>query len=113
MMILTLLVTLSLVTTIKADQLDCSYESYDMIEQCIRDTGITRRTWRTCKGVEAFFNCVESINGNCAKNGRDLYNLLDIDYSQNEIRSNERCYHQKFDQYFNQDGQCSFEDFRE
>ena len=111
MMILTLLVTLSLVTRIKADQLDCSYESYDIIEQCIRDTGITRRTRRTCEGVEAYFNCVESIDGNCGKNGFNANWLLDV--SQTEIRSNAPCYHQKFDQYFNQDGQCSFEDVRQ
>ena len=110
-MILTLLVTLSLVTRIKADQPDCSYEDRHMIDQCFEDTGITWRTRRTCEGVEAYFNCVESINGNCGKNGFDASWLLDV--SQTEIRSNAPCYHQKFDQYFNQDGQCSFEDVRQ
>ena len=73
------------------------------------DNGVPKYT---CEEVEAYFNCVESINGNCAKYGPGLYSLLDIDYSQNEIRSNALCYHQKFDQYFNQDGQCSFKDFK-
>ena len=74
----------------------------------MRDTEVT---WYTCEQVEAAVNCIESINGNCGKSALVLSEYLDM--SPTEIQSNAPCYHQKFDQYFNQDGQCSFEDIRE
>jgi len=104
-----LLITLSLVTAMKTEQLDCSIEEEQQISRCQRKIdGVERYT---CEHLEAFINCIESINGNCAQDARIFLN--DLDMSRGEIRSNETCYHQKFDQYFNQDGQCSFEDIRQ
>ena len=58
-----------------------------------------------CEAVEAvFYNCIESFNANCGHLIPVVQPFLDV--SQTEIRSNAPCYHQKFDQYFNQDGQC-------
>jgi len=109
MMKTTLLITLSLVTAMKTEQLDCSIEEEQQISRCQRKIdGVERYT---CEHLEAFINCIESINGNCAQDARIFLN--DLDMSRGEIRSNETCYHQKFDQYFNQDGQCSFEDIRQ
>ena len=65
-----------------------------------------------CEAVEAvFYNCIESFNANCGHLIPVVQPFLDV--SPTEIRSNAMCYHQKFDQYFNQDGQCSYEDFKQ
>jgi len=65
----------------------------------------------SCEYLEAATNCIESINGKCLYLAPLVFGLLDV--SRTQIRSNEPCYHRKFDQYFNQDGQCSFEDIRQ
>jgi len=102
MMKTTLLITLSLVTAIKTEQLDCSIGDINQIDECIWDLdGVERYT---CEHLEAQINCIESTNGNC---GQSILPFRSF------YPSNEPCYHQKFDQYFNQDGQCSFEDFRQ
>ena len=78
------------------------------MSQCVMNTN---ETLYTCEQVEASYKCVESINGNCGKYGPWAFQFLNG--NQTEIRSNASCYQQKFDQYFNQDGQCSFEDFKQ
>merc|ERR1712029_240692 len=111
MLLPTLLVTISLVTTMKAEQLDCPFEDMDQIRGCVRGSEVTGNPY-ACEAVEAvFYNCIESFNANCGHLIPVVKPFLDV--SQTEIRSNAPCYHQKFDQYFNQDGQCSFEDVRQ
>ena len=70
---------------------------------------LPRNTWYTCGHLEAAIKCYESINPDCAKWILAGMDVVDYDY----IRSSDSCYDQKFDQYFNEDGMCSFADFKE
>ena len=74
---------------------------------------LPRNTWYTCGHLEAAIKCYESINPDCAKWIPAGMDVVDFDYSKGEIRSSDSCYDQKFDQYFNEDGMCSFADVKE
>merc|ERR1712012_981526 len=76
------------------------------ISRCMLDNRSTTRG--TCQRIEKVIQCVESINGDCAKNAF-LAGSLTLDYGRYEVYSNEPCFHQYFDEYFNQDGLCSFQ----
>ena len=80
------------------------------IRRCAYDNRSTPRG--TCQRIEKAIQCVESINGDCAKNAI-LAGDLTLDYGPNEVYSNEPCFHQYFDEYFNQDGLCSFQAAKE
>ena len=75
--------------------------------RCVLDgTGIDGLS--TCAGIETAIRCVNSINENCATNAI-FAGELTLNYNR-EIYADEPCFHQRFDDYFNQDGLCSFED---
>ena len=78
------------------------------IEQCVYDDDSKRGT---CARIETAVKCINSINENCATNAI-FAGSLTLNYGR-EVSSDEPCFHQRFDDYFNQDGLCSFEDFKE
>ena len=63
----------------------------------------------TCARIETAVRCVNSINENCATNALFAGDLT-LDYGPREVDSDEPCFHQRVDDYFNRDGVCSFED---
>ena len=66
----------------------------------------------TCAMLEAGIQCIDSINKDCFKNSILLGDLT-LDHGRSEIYSNQSCFYQRFDEYFNQDGLCSFQDVKE
>ena len=76
--------------------------------QCVLDDDPKLDRWGTCAGIETAIRCVNSINENCATNAI-FAGELTLNYGR-EIYTDEPCFHQLFDDYFNQDGLCSFED---
>jgi len=79
------------------------------IRKCVYD-GNSR--YGTCEGIEAAIRCTESINEDCAKSALFAGDLTLI-YSAREVYSNNTCFNQRFDEYFNQDGLCSFQDAKD
>ena len=74
---------------------------------------LPRNTRYTCGHLEDAINCYESVHPDCAKLIPAGSGVVDYDPRKGEIRSSDTCYDQKFDQYFNEDGMCSFADFKE
>ena len=80
------------------------------IVRCVLDgTGIDGLG--TCAAIETAIRCVNSINENCAASAI-FVGAFTLDYNAREVYSDEPCFHQRFDEYFNQDGLCSFEDVK-
>jgi len=66
----------------------------------------------TCAEIETAIRCVNSINENCAASAIFVGDLT-LDYNgYGKVYSDEPCFHQRFDEYFNQDGLCSFQDVK-
>merc|ERR1719323_1879940 len=81
-------------------------EDHRKIKNCVYVDDSKRGT---CARIETAVRCVNSINENCATNALFAGDLT-LDYGPREVDSDEPCFHQQFDEYFNQDGLCSFED---
>ena len=81
------------------------------IRDCVFDVEPSQRTERgTCQRLEKAITCVNTINGDCAKNAF-LAGGITLD---SRLRTNQsQCFSQRFDEYFNQDGLCSFQDVQE
>ena len=78
------------------------------IVQCVYD-GDSRRG--TCARIETVIRCLKSTNEHCATDA-PFVGELTLKYGEKEIYSDEPCFHQRFDEYFNKDGLCSFQDLK-
>ena len=79
------------------------------ISKCVREDD---SEWGTCAGIETAIRCANSTNDYCATNAI-FAGAITLSYGPREVSSDEPCFHQKFDEYFNQDGLCSFQDAKE
>ena len=110
MMIPTILITsLCLVAGIQSETGVCQREDYQNIQMCIREDD---SEIGTCARLENAIRCIKSTNEDCATNALFVGEFT-LDYGPSEVSSNESCFHQRFDEYFNQDGLCSFQDVKE
>merc|ERR1712012_726776 len=108
---LTLVAALLATSGIHAEEWNCSLDEFNEAIKC--EMNLPINTWYTCGHLEAAIKCYESINPDCAKWIPAGTDVVDYDYRKGEIRSSDSCYDQKFDQYFNEDGMCSFADFKD
>ena len=82
-----------------------------------------QKWWRNdkyekCQDLEGGINCAKEINEDCAKNAWFAFrgafgNGFLREDGPGAVTANETCIHQRFDEYFNQNGQCSYQDIKE
>ena len=88
-----------------------SFLKYDFIyriSDCI-DNEYGRRYDESCERLEVGINCTQTINENCTK---DAFFAKRLFVGGRLKQYKDSCYDQRFDQYFNQDGMCSFQDIK-
>ena len=78
------------------------------IKFCI-DNEYGRRYDEPCERLEVGINCTQTINENCTK---DAFFAKRLFVGGRLKHYKDSCYDQRFDQYFNQDGMCSFQDIK-
>merc|ERR1711953_886035 len=118
------LVILSLVIAIQS--LNCPVEDQDGIKHCRKAALVSeygQKLWRNdkyekCQDLEGGINCAKEINEDCAKNAWFAFrgafgNGFLREDGPRAVTANQTCIHQRFDEYFNQNGQCSYQDIKE
>ena len=78
-----------------------------MIWEC-RNDKYGHKWDRSCERLEVGINCTQAINEKCAKDAFFAKSLIGGTLT----HYTDSCYDQRFDQFFNQDGMCSFQDFK-
>ena len=83
-------------------------------EEAVESKFGRRRHYDICEHlIKMGIKCTQDINPECAKDSYSVYTSLSMRYWPGYPHMNESCIHQKFDEYFNQNGMCSFQDLQE
>jgi len=113
----TLLITLSFAVGILS--LNCPTDDQNRIEGCIRAIADFAQvdTIDKCERLEMGIKCTQDINPECAKNAYFVFTkAFGISFfhpnGPGEMSANETCIHERFDEYFNQNGLCSYQDLQ-
>ena len=83
-------------------------------QKCIEEADPADNKKGTCAILETALRCIKSTNEQCATVGYFVASIT-LDGNPKTLLQlpNESCFGQRFDEYFNQDGLCSFQDFKE
>merc|ERR1712012_13068 len=123
----TILIVLSMAIGIQS--LNCPERDQQRIRDCIRKATIYKfgpRYWSNddydrCEHLEMGIKCAQDINPECAKGAYFVFRGAFVPNAHAMFRpdsplaisANESCIHQRFDEYFNQNGMCSYQDVQE
>merc|ERR1711963_999462 len=120
----TILIVLSMAIGIQS--LSCPERDQRRIRDCVREATVSKfgqRYWNNddydrCEHLEMGIKCAQDINPECAKDAYFVFakafgHAMFRPDGPAEISANEPCIHQRFDEYFNQNGMCSYQDGQE
>ena len=88
-----------------------SFLKYDFIyriSDCI-DNEYGRRYDESCERLEVGINCTQTVNEKCIK---DPFFAKRLFVGGSLTKYTDSCFDQRFDEFFNQDGMCSFQDVK-
>jgi len=110
MKLVTIVFTIFMVAKAKAEDNDYSPQAFNDVYNCLQSKNVLRdrNTRATCEGLEAVINC----SGKFAELGFVFIGgISPLTWGPGyEITGpNDNCFIEKFDELFNQDGQCSFQ----
>ena len=124
-----LIITLIMVTGIQSENIDCPHEDWrkyqfahfffffsilkyhffiHRIRECQYDA-YGKSYNDPCELLELGINCTQYINEKCTKDGYFANYVLPGPLTS----QTHSCFNQRFDEFFNQDGLCSFQDVKE
>ena len=76
----------------------------------------TVNTEQACPLLDIGLNCTQAINEKCAKNAifaERMFLPYPLIHLARAGLTDDSCFDQRFDELFNQDGKCSFQDMKE
>merc|ERR1711894_705089 len=103
-----LIITLIMGTSIQSENIDCPHEDWRRIRECQYDA-YGKSYNDPCELLELGINCTQYINEKCTKDGYFANYVLPGPLTS----QTHSCFNQRFDEFFNQDGLCSFQDVKD